>query len=174
MSSSKVNIDFLVQSSVYFLSICDLSEWGLIENEPAIIEITMPGYSTPITKYFDKKQLNVFNSRILEINCSGDCQEVENVSLPDGIYTIKVTGSPSTFNKEHHYLKSDMLEMEIDKIYIDNRKKDKNFIDKLTDIEFSLKSASAHLRFDDIYMAGEMFSLAQDMVEELKNCTNCK
>ena len=65
--------------------------------------------------------------------------------------------------------------MEVDKIYIDNKDKrgTKDLINKLTEIEFLMKSAKAHLRFDDITTAGDLFQMAQDMVEDLKNCKNC-
>lgn len=173
--SNKINIDFEIHSSVYFIGICDLSEWGLIVNEPAIIEVTLPGYTGYITKYFDKGKVNVFNSKTLEINCVGDCGDAENLSLPDGIYTIIVKGSPSKFQKKYYYLKTDLFDMEVDKIYIDNKDKrgSKDLINKLTEIEFLMKSAKAHLRFDDITTAGDLFQMAQEMAEDLKNCKNC-
>jgi hypothetical protein len=174
--TGKVNIDFSINSSVYFIGICDLSEWGLIVNEPAIIEITLPGYSRCITKYFDKKLVNVFNSKTLEINCVDDCGESENLSLPDGIYKFKVIGSPSKFNKTHYYLKTDLLQMDIDTLYIDNfdSRNKKDFINKLTEVEFLLKSAESFLRKDLVNDAGQIYQVVKDMVEDLKNCKNCK
>jgi len=174
--SKKIDIDFSVNSNPYFLKVCDLSYWGLIVNDPSIIDITLPGYTDCVTKYFDKGKVNIFNSNLLGINCCDTCPESENETLPDGIYTIKVTGSPSTYFKTYHYLKTDLFDMEVDKIYIDNlNKRDrKDLIDTLTQIEFLVKSASAHLRFDDISMAGMLFEKAQEMVEDLKNCSNCK
>lgn len=173
--TNKVNIDFSISSSVYFIGVCDLSDWALIVNEPAIIEVTLPGYEKPITKYFDKGKVNVFNSKTLKINCVDDCEEGENLSLPDGIYSLKVIGSPSKFNKQHYFLKHDLFDMELDKIYIDNlNKRGRNdLLNKLTEIEFMIKAAGAHLRFDDINTAGSLFQLAQDMVEDLKNCSSC-
>jgi hypothetical protein len=174
--TGKVNIDFSIHSSVYFIGVCDLSEWGLIVNEPAIIEITLPGYSRCITKYFDKNLVNVFNSKTLEINCVDDCGESENLSLPDGVYKFKVIGSPSKFNKTHYYLKTDSLQMDIDTLYIDNfeSRNKTDFINKLTEIEFLLKSAESHLRKDLVNDAGQIYQVVKDMVEDLKNCKTCK
>ena len=98
-----------------------------------------------MTKYFDKHKTNIFNSNILGANCL-DC---ENAPLQDGIYIVKVTGSPSTFFKEAKYLKTDALQMEIDKIYID-----------------SFGDAERETRM--------MYEQAEKMVEKLKNCKSCK
>lgn len=173
---SKIDIEFSVHSNPYFLRVMDLSSWQEIFSEPSIIEITLPGYTRCITKYFDKCKTNVYNSIALEINCSDECGDTENLTLPDGIYKIKVIGSPDTFNQEHYYLKTDMFDMEVDKIYIDNlnSRNRAGLIDKLTEIEFLVKGAEAHLRFDDITTAGMQFEKAQEMVEDLKNCSSCK
>jgi hypothetical protein len=173
--SNKVDIDFSINSNAYFLKICDLSDWALIVNEPAIIEITLPGYSSVVTKYFDKGKVNVFNSVLLDINCGSECGEEDNQTLPDGVYKVKVIGSPSKFNKEYYYLKTDLFQMEVDKIYIDNLNKRgrASLVNKLAEIEFLIKGAEASLRFDDITTAGMLFEQAQNMVDDLKNCTNC-
>jgi hypothetical protein len=174
--SNKIDIDFSVQSNPYYLKVCDLSNWGLIVNDPAIIDITLPGYTDCVTKYFDKGKVNIFNSILLEVNCCDGSPDAENVTLPDGIYTIKVTGSPSTYSKTYKYLKTDLFDMEVDRIYIDNlnSRNRTDLIKTLTQIEFLVKSAGAHLRWDDIEMAGMLFQQAQDMVEDLKNCKTCK
>jgi hypothetical protein len=174
--SNKIDIDFLVTSTPYFLKVLDLSNWGLIVNEPAIIEITVPGYTGHVTRYFDKGKSNIFNSNLLDTSCQEGCLDVENMSLLDGIYTIKVIGSPSTYNKQYYYLKTDLFDMEVDKIYIDNLNNRNRIylVNKLTEIEFIAKAAGAHLRFDDITSAGMLFEKAQDMVEDLKNCSHCK
>lgn len=173
--SYKIDIDFSIFSNPYFLKVMDLSSWGNIDERPSIIEITLPGYENYITRAFDKYKTNVLNSILLEINCSGECGEVEKVTLPDGIYKIKVIGSPSKYSKEYYYLKTDMYDMEVDKVYIDNlNTKDKSdLINKLSEMEFLVEGAKAHLRFDDINTAGAQFQKALDMVEELKNCRGC-
>lgn len=174
--SFKIDIDFAVFSSPYYLKVMDLSSWGNIEDQPSIIEISKPGYDSIITHYFDKCKTNIYNSVLLEVNCSTDCGDTENLTLDDGIYKIKVIGSPSTYFKEYYYLKTDLFNMELDKIYIDNvNKKDKSdLLNKLTEIEFLIKGAEAHLRFDNINLAGSMFEKAVDMVDDLKNCPSCK
>jgi len=169
---AKIDIDFSIHSSIYYLKVVDLSVWGLIQDKPSIIEITLPGYTKCITKFFDKGKLNVFNSSILETSCEG-C--IDLVTLSDGIYTIKVIGSPDTYNKELKYLKTDLLRMDIDKVFVDNNDKlgDIGFQKKLTLIEFLIKGAEAHLRLDAINMAKQNFDQAQALVEELLECAEC-
>jgi hypothetical protein len=171
----KTNIDFLVHSNPYWLNVLDFSYWGLIENKPSIIEVTLPGYATPVVKYFDKFKNNGFNSILLEINCESECGDVNLVTLPDGIYTITVKGSPSKFQKTYHYLKTDLLQMELDKILISAIDTDQYYkIDsKLIEIEFLLKGAEAHLRSDLIRVAGNMFQKAVELTEKLRDCKTC-
>lgn len=173
--ANQLDIDFFTSSTPYELKIMDLSNWALIEGQPSIIEINLPGYSGKITKYWDKYKTNIFNSKTLEINCAAPCDDPDKLTLPDGIYTLKVIGSPSTFFKQHYYLKTDLFDMEVDKIYIDSRKcrNKKDLQNKLTEIEFIMRSAKAHLRFQDITTAGMLFEQAQSMVDDLKNCKSC-
>src|SRR5690606_17175136 len=98
---ASIKIDFLVQSSPYKLYVWDFSSWGLIEGKPSIVEITLPGYEQPITKFFDKNKLNTYNSNLLDSGCeTEDCL----TTLTDGIYKIKVIGSPDKFSSESYYL----------------------------------------------------------------------
>lgn len=169
---AKINIDFSIHSSPYYLKVLDLSEWGVIEGKPSIIEIQTPGNEKCVTKFFDKNKLNVFNSNMLNINCEG---QEGLTTLPDGIYTITVTGSPETFTKELKYLKTDLHDMEVDKILIDNIQDigKEVFEKKMTRIEFLKRGAEAHLRYDLVEMAGMLFEKAQELVEDIKECTTC-
>lgn len=171
--NTKPNIDFSISSNPYWIRVADYSLWNLIEDKPSIIEITMPGYEGKVTKYFDKHKTNGFNSVILGINCHVECGEYEKLTLPDGIYTIKVIGSPSKFNKEKKYLKDDLLQMELDKVYINSIEKDCYFKIEadLTEAEFLLRAAHAYLRFDNIKLADSMFQQAVKISERLKDCS---
>lgn len=168
-----IEIDFEVYSSPYYLKVRDISVWGLIETKPAIIEIIVPGYSSPITKFYDKNKLNVLNSSMLGLNCEG---QEGLTTLPDGIYTLKVIGSPETFFKEGKYLKTDLHDMEVDKIFIENFKDigKEVFDKKMTRIEFLKRSAEAHLRYDNIEMASSLFTLAQEEAEDILKCVSCE
>lgn len=171
----KTSIDFNIHSDPYWLRIADYSMWGLAENKPAIIEITVPGYSTKIVKYFDKFKTNGFNSLILEINCDGDCGDIEKVTLPDGIWEVTVKGSPDKFNKTYHYLKTDMLQLDIDKIVIEAFEEDciKDISNKLTEIELLVEGAKSYIRYDNLQVAGNMFQKVINLVEKMKDCKTC-
>lgn len=172
--SQKINIDFYINSDLYYLKVLDFSDWGLIENKPSIIEITLPGFASPKTRYFDKKMVNIFNSITLDGTCT-DCEAETPQTLLDGIYVIKVIGSPDTYFKELKYLKTDALQMEIDRVYIDsfsNPSRDL-VIDKLAEIEFILKGAEAHLRYDMERECNMLFRQAQKLVERLIECKTC-
>lgn len=173
--ANQVDIDFSVFSNPYFLKVMDLSVWALIENEPSIIEITLPGYESKKTLYFDKCKTNVYNSVLLGINCTDGCDEPNKVTLPDGIYHIKVIGSPDTFNAEKYYLKTDLYDMDVDKVVVDtfNKKNPHDLYDKLKRMELLVIGAESHLRSDDITRASMLFEQAQSMVDDLKNCTDC-
>lgn len=171
----KINIDFDIKSDLYYIKVFDFSVWGLIESKPSIIEITLPGFSTPVTKYFDKFKVNAFSSILLDSTCV-DCDEAEPAVLSDGIYVIKVIGSPDKFNKELKYLKTDSLQMEIDRIYIDaiSGNTDKDLImKKLNFIEFLLRGAEAHLRHDMERESRMLFEQAQKLTEDLIECKTC-
>ena len=169
---ASIQIDFSIHSNPYYLKVVDLSVWGLIKDKPSIINILLPGYESPVVKYYDKNKLNVFNSSMLGVNTEG---QEGLTTLSDGIYKITVTGSPETYTKEHYYLKTDLHDMEVDKIFVDRVEEiDKEaFNKKMTRIEFLKRSAEAFLRYDNIEKAGMLFEEAQDMVEDILQCSTC-
>lgn len=170
---AKIDIDFSIHSSPYYLKVVDLSNWGVIKNKPSIVEITLPGFSNPATKFFDKNKLNVFSVNTLNI-AYGDSDQLS--TLPDGVYKVKVIGSPDKYNREEYYLKTDLFDMEIDKVYIDNidRIGDATFNEKLIRIEFLKSGAEAHLRADMLEMASMLFEKAQELLTDIINCSTCK
>ena len=172
---SKIIIDYLVLSDTYNLTIVDQSNWGLAEDGTSIIEITLPGSEKIKTYVWDKMKTNVFNSNLLGITCP-TCTDQSRSTLPDGIYTIDVKASPEKFHMKKFYLKTDLLQMEIDKFFLESKgcKPDKTFKDNLTDLEFLIESAHAHLRWDDITRAGQLFQTALQELEDLKGCKQCK
>lgn len=169
-----VKIDFDVMSDLYYLKVFDFSSWAHIEKKPSVIEITLPGYTTPHVAYFDKNKVNIYNSIMLYANCI-DCGEAKVNILPDGIYVIKLKGSPESFYKEKKYLKTDHIQKEIDKIYIEaiTNKERVQIVDKLAEIEFLLNAAAAHLRYDMERESRICFEQAQRLVEKLTECKNC-
>ena len=171
---SKINIDFEVRSDLYYLKVLDFSVWGLAENKPAIIEITLPGYVKNVTHYFDKHNTNIFQSITLDQNCV-NCAEETTQPLLDGIYLFTVKASPSTFYKTRKFLKTDSIQMDIDRIYIDSftNQSREIIINKISEIEFLLKSAEANLRYDLEKESMMLYTQARKMVDKLNDCSSC-
>lgn len=177
--NDKINIDFQILGSndPRFLNISDYSIWGQIESKPSIIEIIAPGEEFPWVHFFKKGQQNVITSVDLGLSCPSDCGEIEFLDLPDGIYTITVKGSPDSFNKSRKYLRTELIQLELDKMYINLdllcKNKDVDILNTLTDIDLLLKAASANVRHDNICTAQELFFKAQDLIEQAKGCNGC-
>lgn len=171
---SNINIDFEVRSDLYYLKVLDFSIWGLTETRPSIIEITLPGYSRYITHYFDKHKTNLFQSITLDQHCV-NCTDEDLKPLSDGIYVFTVKASPSTFFKTRKFLKTDSIQMDIDRIYIDsfNNQSRELIINKISEIEFLLKSAEANLRYDLERETMMLYDQARKMVDKLNDCSNC-
>ena len=170
---SKTLIDFDIKSDIYYLNVIDFSNWGLIKDKPSIIEITLPGFKTPVTKYFDKNKNNILNSILLGLDCEA-CPDGEQRTLEDGIYIITVKGSPESFSKTLKYLKTDLFRMRLNKLYISSDcnclESDPNVFQKIVEIEFILKGAEAHLAFDMEKESGMLFKQAQTLLDDLLAC----
>lgn len=170
---AKVKVDFNITSTPYTIRVEDMSEWGPIEGKPTIIEITSPGYSTFKTHWFAQKKSNIFNSNNLDMNCV-DCPEcIDGETLIDGVYTIEVKGSPETFHKKDYYLKTDLFDMEMNKVLVDRIKSNgytEKFKKHFLEVKFLLWSAEAHLELDSLKKAQTLFELAVSELEDLKHC----
>lgn len=180
MKLERINIDFQVLKTRYpkVLSIADYSTWGVTESKPSIIEIILPGESKPVVEYFDKRKINIFNSINLNINCpTGDCFDEEYIDLPDGIYEITLKASPDKFYKTRKHLRTELTELDLDKMYINLnlicKNKDEDLADKLTNIDLLLRAAEANVRYDNICKAQELFFKAQELINKTKNCSGC-
>lgn len=168
--NSRIDIDFDIVSSLYYLKIIDMSCWGIIEDRPAVIEITMPGYTHPIKKYFPKED-TIYDAYSLHMTCDDDCEKVE---LPDGIYNVVIKGSPSTYTKEYDYLKADQLVRDLDKGLIKHLnsgcmecgKKD------VLEAKFLLEVARTYIRSGMVKQASDYYKMSRKIADRL-NCKNC-
>lgn len=176
--SSSLNpvIDFqiLETKDPKVLMVADNSNWGAIENEPSIIEITPPNKETFVTYYFGKHKVNSFNSSLLNLSESG-----ELCDLPDGIYRITVKGSPSTKYCVHKdYLKTDKLTIDLyslmaslgdhcDEISLDKR-------EELVEQFLILKTAEAKALTGEPYKAGKLLECVRDYLDDVLACEECK
>ena len=177
MNSTNLNpiLDFQIVPTYdpRLIIVYDNSYWASIADKPSIMEVTLPGYTNSVVHYFEKNQVNTFNSINLNMNCpSGDCNEdFELNNLPDGIYHLKLIGSPDTYNISKYYLKTSSLQLDIDSLYI-MKADDEKVFDKIQKIESIIKYAEAALRKGNINLSSVLYKKAKKEVDRLKeNCS---
>lgn len=172
---NNIHLDFEVISTnnPKTLRVADQSDWGILSDRPAIIEIVPPG-GDKVTYYLGKNQLNVFNSKTLGIN-PGRGEEFEN--LKDGIYDITITGSPSSYTFNRKYLKTDIIRLNIDKVWARSTvlcdHEDDDTMEKIKEIEFLLAAAEANMRLGNIDSVMRLYEKAEKLLYVLNNCENC-
>ena len=175
----QINIDFnVIQSTTQTLWIGDSSDWVYSENIPALIEITLPGSKKALAFSFKKKSINSFNSNNLGITClNADCTEEVYQDIPDGIYTICLKSGYAGFDKLKYYLKTDRTELELSKVIVKHgfeySKNDKNFREKIYDIDWLIKVAKSHAKLGDFVKASTNLQGARDILKTLSECKDC-
>lgn len=166
-----IEIDFRISSDLYFLHIQDLSCWGIAQDKPSVIEITMPGYSSPVKRYFYKEDTS-YDASSLDMICDDTCPLVE---LPDGIYHVLIKASPDKFFAEYDYLKLDILQRDIDIAYVESMSNECTDCQRkdLLNIEFQKKVAEAYNRKGLIKEANYAYKTARKALYKILNCQNC-
>ena len=180
MRNIDIKIDFNVieTDNHKTLLVADNSNWSVIESEPSIIEITLPGMRNPVVNYFDKKSINNFNSVNLNLSCvGGGCDELEWTELPDGVYTICVKGSPSKFQETKNYFRTNKIRERFDLLIINSNigceGSSKVDFKEILDIDMLIKSTEANTRFGDINSASKDYQLASKMLDKYSKCNDC-
>ena len=175
---SKINLFFQVEPThePKTLRVVDESDWGILGRRKSIIEIITPGASEPVTHFLAKNQVNIFNSKSLEINC--DAKDFNFIDLPDGIYDITIKGSPSSYFYSRKYLKTDLIQLKLDKLYVKVAwlcpgQPDSELIKKIEEIEYLIKAANSNMRVGNSCLAHELLIKAQNDVDEINNCIKC-
>ena len=102
---------------------------------------------------------------------------VKYLDLPDGIYDIKIIGSPSTYNFSRKYLKTDLIRRRLDRLWIKTdilcEDKDKDLINKIQEMETLMAVAEANVRLDNIKAAHEIIDRVGELLEMATNCVDC-
>ncbi|MDC7251050.1 MAG: hypothetical protein PQJ49_14165 [Sphaerochaetaceae bacterium] len=181
MAIDKIQVDFQIidTKDPKILTLADISVWSVIAEKPAVVEILLPGESEPVKHYLNKNQLNIYNSVFLGLACPSECEgeDIELTDLPDGIYEITVKGSPDTYSMTRKYLRTELTQLELDKMYINLNllcdRKDMDLLNILTDIDLLLKAAHANVRYDNTCKAQELLFKAQELIEKAKKCNGC-
>ena len=172
-----INFQLIDTKDPKWLNIADYSTWGMIENKPAIIEVTLPGFKNPVTNYFKMNQINAFNSLHLGINCVDSCGNYEKADLPDGVYEITVKGSPDSYNFSRKVLRTTLLELQLDKAYVNAVSSCSNvnqdLLNRIDKVEAILSAAHSNVVYDNICEAQELYKEAKRLTDNLKECDIC-
>lgn len=174
---NNINLDFEVIGSYNpkTLRIADQSEWGILADRPAIIEIKRPGSEEIYTYYLGKNQLNVFNSKTLGVNPGAPANDF--VDIPDGIYDITIKGSPSSYSANRKYLKTDSMRLNIDKVWaragVLCEDEDDEIIEKIKEVEFVLTVAESSMRLGNFDTVQQLMDKAQHLIDVINDCKYC-
>ena len=96
------------------------------------------------------------------------------IPIPDGIYHIKIKGSPDTFNYESYISFDSNLQLEIDKAYsslgLDIEAEDEIRVNSLWNMKMLLEASRSSIREGKIKKTQEYYKEAKRLVEAFKNC----
>lgn len=170
----KVDIKFEIIPSVdcRVLIIADLSNYAHLESSSVLIDITLPGYETPIELDFQPHQLNIFNANNLGLSNAQTSDALPN--LPDGIYTITIKMCPYdvfSFTKNHLQNCQQLCAFKNQLIATDilcccDEKAEKAKI-KLSDISLLIEASQAHADRCNIRRAMEHYRKADELLNQL-------
>ncbi len=114
-----MTLDILVipTYNTYTLGIADASTY---DTDPPVvtaptIEITIPGFSTPVFLPFMVNDFNIFNSTSLGLSGVGD----PLIPLPDGIYYLRYTVTPAYENYvEKNIMRTELIQEKFDSAFM--------------------------------------------------------
>lgn len=158
------------------LIVVDESSWGALRDYPSMIHIKMPGFKDVLDYYLSKNQVNVFNSITLGLNCVEPGEPLCFMELPDGMYDITIRSGDFYCNKK--YLKTDKIQLDIDKIYARsclacNALSD-DLLQYINEAELLMRGAEANTRLGNFESAHMLIDRVALIVERASKCKQCK
>lgn len=174
---NNIHLDFEVvgTNNPKNLRVVDQSEWGILADRPAVIEILPPGLDDKVVYYLGKNQVNIFTSITLGYNCNAGKYEYEDI--PDGVYDITIKGSPSKYQFNRKYLKTDSIRLNIDKVWARTHllcdEPDEDVMEKIKQVEFLLAAAESNMRLGNIETAKDLLEKAQRLMYIINDCDGC-
>lgn len=173
---TQIKIDFQVVDTddPRYLFIADTSDWGGLEDEEVTLDIIVPGVQGPVTHFFDKYSINRYNSLLLGLTHVGEGGEFPETDLPDGIYEVILNGLEEHQFKRRVILRTTLLEIELDKLYINNVNEcldlEECFMKRIFEIEVILRASHANIRDGNECKAKELFDRARYLIDDLNGC----
>lgn len=178
VDTSPIDLKFHVYSdgNPKKLIVVDESSWGALRDYTSMIYIKIPGFKDELKYYLSKNQVNIFNSITLGLNCSKSGEPLCFLDLPDGIYDITVKSGDFYCNKK--YLKTDKIQLDIDKVYsrsclMCNSLSD-DLIKHINEAEVMLRGAEANTRLGNFESAHMLIDRVATIVDRASDCKQCK
>lgn len=148
----------------------DCSEYYKQPDNP-VLDILVPGISTPYTVNIESGLANTFNSNTIGITSRLECDKP--LDLPDGIYKITYKIQPyDGLYVCKYFLRTEILDSIIEKIYadtecttdiLDNQRLKKEIVD----IHILIESAKANAVYSNIDKSQKDYRLALKKAEKL-------
>lgn len=167
-----INFSVIADGNPSTLVVLDSSEYMDENPEKPKIDILMPGYAEWKSFALIPNQVNVFNSNLLEANCSKDGLS----PIPDGIYwiTIRVCPYDKSF-KTLPYLRTCLLEYSFQNLLLSLdttscSQKDATVIErKLIQFQIFIETAKANVEIGNTDRAMDYYRLAEKVISSLKS-----
>lgn len=158
------------------LIVVDESDWGMARNEVSMIKIWIPGFGNPVEYYFGKNKVNIFNSVTLGLSCVEPGEPMCFNDLPDGVYTIEISGG--SYSCSRRYLKTDLITLDMDKIYartcLECNALSNEMMDGMREAEVMLRGAEAEVRLGNLESAHMLMDRVRDAIDLMSNCKKCR
>lgn len=158
------------------LIVVDESDWGMVRNEVSMIKIWVPGFGNPIEYYLGKNKVNIFNSVTLGLSCVAEGEPICFNDLPDGVYTIEISGGRYSYSRR--YLKTDLINLDMDKIYartcLECNALSNDMMGNMREAEVMLRGAEAEVRLGNLESAHMLMDRVRDVIDLMSNCKKCR
>jgi hypothetical protein len=113
-----MTLDFLVINT-YTTETLAIADTSVYDTDPPVVtaptmQITVPGYTSPVAIPFNVQQINTYNSIILGLTVFPD-----TAPLPDGVYFMKYSVAPSTVNYvEKNIMRTAVIQEKFDSAFM--------------------------------------------------------
>ena len=182
MGFTNTFLDFIVPESFDLrkLVIIDTSFYNPLQQITGnLIQLKVPGYINPVELSYNQSAVSIFNSNTLGISNVSD--EELLLPLPDGPYIIKM----SICNYENNWVekidyRTSQIEVKYDKALLRLNLSEcatcfnSSMMSKLNTANVYIQGCKANSRTGNLKKAKELYNVANRLLDDLINCTNCK
>lgn len=164
-----LDIEMYKDCSLSKLIIADESEYDNVRVKNPTLEITPPNFPK-INVAFQENQVNIYNSRLLNIQCD------RNGNLPDGVYTVRYSIQPNIDNFiEKKFFRTEILKCKYGKVLLSLHLEEccSDLSSKLNTVQDAwqlILGVYAAANDCDFVVAYDLYNKACKILDDLKNC----